>query len=79
MDKNKELIKIFKEVFNITKNQDDFVLLSQNNLEQWDSLNHLNLIIKLEEIFELDISPEEMSELVSFQKIVDYLDNNKIK
>lgn len=79
MSKNIELIKIFKEVFNLDNTTEDFYQLSQKNLDEWDSLNHLNLIIKLEEMFKIDISPEEMAELVSFEKILIYLDRDNSK
>ena len=48
MSKNIELIKIFKEVFNLDNTTEDFYQLSQKNLDEWDSLNHLNLLTFLD-------------------------------
>jgi len=35
-----------------------------DNLEEWDSLNHLNLIATFEEEFSIDIEPEEIPEMM---------------
>lgn len=41
----------------------------QNQLEEWDSLAHLKLIMKLEQELNISISMEEVSELTSVDKI----------
>ena len=40
-----------------------------NQLEEWDSLAHLKLIMKLEQELNISISMEEVSELTSIDKI----------
>lgn len=42
---------------------------SQLNCEKWDSLHHLNLIVELEDEFDLEFEPEEISEMKSFAKV----------
>jgi acyl carrier protein len=37
--------------------------LTPNNVKNWDSLNHLNLICFFEEEFLIDIEPEEIIEM----------------
>ena len=44
--------------------------LSQEEVDNWDSLQHLNLILAIEEEFEISISPEEATEMLNFQLIV---------
>lgn len=43
---------------------------SQKEVEAWDSLRHLNLIVELEEAFNISYEPEEIGEMTSFDKIV---------
>ena len=42
---------------------------SQKNLSIWDSLQHLNLIVELEESFNLEFEPEEIGDMNSLEKI----------
>jgi acyl carrier protein len=51
--------------------------LTQKNVTFWDSLRHLNLIVELEEKFEVSFEPEEISEMITFKKVIYFL-NQKI-
>jgi len=51
--------------------------LRQENVNFWDSLKHLSLIVALEEKYSVSFEPEEMSEMISFEKVIFYL-NQKI-
>ena len=42
---------------------------SQDNVDNWDSLKHLDLIVALEEEFEISIPIEEVGHLTSFKII----------
>jgi len=42
---------------------------SSDNIDAWDSLKHLNLIMALEEEFEITISDEEIGNLINFKLI----------
>lgn len=47
---------------------------SPDTLEQWDSLSHVQLVLKLEKEFDIKISPEEgIEHFTSFKSIVDHL------
>ncbi|MDL1914031.1 MAG: acyl carrier protein [Bergeyella sp.] len=43
----------------------------QENIENWDSLRHLNLIVELEDRFDVSYEPEEISEMTSLDKIME--------
>lgn len=60
---------IMASVFEINKTQlkENF---SQKEVEAWDSLRHLNLIVELEEAFNISYEPEEIAEMTSFDKVV---------
>jgi acyl carrier protein len=42
---------------------------SSDNIENWDSLRHLNLILALEEEFAISIPDEEVGNLVNYKLI----------
>ena len=42
---------------------------SSDNIENWDSLRHLNLILALEEEFGVSIQDEEVGNLVNYKLI----------
>ncbi len=46
---------------------------SPENVENWDSLGHLNLIVALEEEFELKFTDDEISEMLNFKLIEEIL------
>lgn len=43
---------------------------NQNNTENWDSLHQLNLVVELEDAFDITLEPEEISEMTSVSDIV---------
>ncbi len=44
--------------------------LSQADVDTWDSLQHLNLILAIEEAFGISITPEESTEMLNFSLVV---------
>ena len=69
-----KVLSILKEVFEIN---DIDTTCSQSNCEQWDSMNQLNLVLALEEAFDISLEPEEIGEMKSFQDIMKLL-NEKL-
>ena len=47
-------------------------------MEQWDSLKHTNLIIALEEAFNISFTPDEMIEMLNF-KLIKIILTQKLK
>jgi len=56
------IIEIMKSVFNT-----DAITIAtdQYNCDKWDSLHHLNLIVELEDAFDMEFEPEEIAEMKS--------------
>lgn len=48
---------------------------SQDNCEKWNSLQHLNIIVALEEVFGVLFKPEDMAKMKSIKKIEQILAN----
>ncbi len=51
---------------------------SADTIETWDSLRHLNLIIALEEEFEVTIPDEEVGNMVNY-KLIELVINDLLK
>ena len=49
------------------------------NLEQWDSINHLNLIAIFEDEFSIDIEPEEIPQMMQSYHTFSSFIENKIR
>jgi acyl carrier protein len=47
---------------------------SPDTIENWDSLNHLNVVLALEQEFSIQFMPEEIEELLSVECIAALLD-----
>lgn len=49
---------------------------SPEDIKNWDSVKHLNLVLALEEEFDVAFTDEQIVELLSYQAIVDTLASN---
>ena len=67
-DIESDLFKIFAKVFGLMDNSINMGT-SQENLENWDSLNHILLIVEIEKKFDIKFKVGEISELNSVKKI----------
>ena len=48
---------------------------SPDSIESWDSLRHMNLVLALEEEFEISLKDEEIFEMQDYKKIKFILKN----
>jgi len=64
----KKLKIIFSQIFEINISQiNDHS--SSDNIERWDSLNHTNLIVALEQAFEVSFTADEIIDMLNFKQI----------
>lgn len=47
---------------------------TSENIETWDSVHHLNLILALEQEFALQFEPEEIDEMTGIRSVLAILD-----
>lgn len=68
MDHKKQIKQVMSAVFSVPV---DSITneSSKDNIATWDSLKHLNLVLALEEEFEISIPDEEVGNLINFQLI----------
>jgi acyl carrier protein len=50
---------------------------TQKDIAKWDSLQHLNLIVEIEDKYDVSIDPEDISEMVSIDKIIEIIKKYK--
>ena len=65
---NEKLNKIFVEVFKLDSIPENF---RKDENESWDSLKHLSLIVEIEIAFDISLTPDEISTIVSFSSALD--------
>ncbi len=66
--------KVMANVFN-----EDIININENstidNIEKWDSIGHMNLIVALEEEFDTVFDDEDIEILVNYKNILKVLEN----
>jgi len=50
---------------------------SPDNVETWDSIQHLNLVMALEQEFGVQFSPEEIEQLLSVELVASLVEEKK--
>lgn len=77
MDNHEKLKQLIADVFevDISEVNDN---TSQETLEMWDSIHQMNLVFSLEEVFEIQLSDEEVIHLQSFEQIKNVLQDKDI-
>ena len=48
---------------------------SADTIESWDSLKHMNLVVALEEEFEIEFKDDEIIEMMNYLLIIEVLKN----
>ena len=67
---------LFKNTFNIK--DEDISKASQNNLKNWDSVNHMNLILAIEKEFDITLDNNDVIKLSDFKSCFQLIKNKLI-
>ena len=73
MDIRKELQEIFRKVFF----DDELVLFDEmtaDDVEDWDSLSHINLITEIEKKFHIEFTTSEMMDAKNVGEFIGYIE-----
>lgn len=70
-----KIIKIMSEVFEVPESEFPEII-KQEDIDNWDSIRHLNLVVELEEAFDKTFEPEQIAEMTSLDKIVSIINEN---
>ena len=66
--------KVFVDTFGITEEQ--AVSLKYQDIVEWDSVGHMDLISELEEAFDIAIGTEDIVNLNSYETGLEIIDKN---
>lgn len=69
-----KLKNVLVDVFNITSEQVD-LNTGRDDIIEWDSLGHLRLFLEIEQVFNVNFSIDEISELNKIESIIDNIIN----
>lgn len=67
------LIKIITEVFEI-KESEIHPGLSKDDVSNWDSLKHMDLVVSLESEFNIELEIEDIIKLVTIKDIIEVVE-----
>lgn len=74
MDSFSQIRTLMVNIFNVI--EDEITLeTSREDLESWDSLQHLNLMLALEQEFDLTLDVDDLGILTSVDAILRYLNS----
>ena len=67
---------LFKNTFSIK--DEDINKASQNNLKNWDSVNHMNLILAIEKEFDITLDNNDVIKLSDFRSCFQLIKNKLV-
>jgi acyl carrier protein len=70
---NEELLRQIQQLFKQAMGDEVEVTMNseKDEIAEWDSINHLNLVVELESAFQLGLSMEEIEKLNSVKHIME--------
>jgi acyl carrier protein len=75
-DTRARLVKCFAAIFpDLSEGQIDSA--SSTNMNEWDSVATVTLITLIEEEFGIEVEADDLERLVSFDSVLDYLEQGK--
>lgn len=69
---DEKIVDLLSVVFDVEREQIN-EQSNVDNLEKWDSINHMHLVVALEEEFGVEFEDDEAVSLISFELIRSYL------
>lgn len=72
-----ELNKIFQDTFNDDSINLDFDT-SADDIEEWDSISHVQLVFAIETRFDVKFSNQEILSLIDIKSILDLVSQKKV-
>lgn len=64
--------QILANTFNIS-NEEVLKNLGMEDVNNWDSLSHMNLIVCIEDEFKIELTGDDISEMITFDQIRDVI------
>jgi len=77
---NKEIFDTVTEVFREIVDDEDLIITPETNastIDDWDSYNHINLIVALETRFEVSFTTKEIGSMTCVGDLLSLLDDKR--
>ena len=74
--KIEDLIEIFTSVFPDSNIQNSILNLQLGDIEEWDSQGHLNLLLSIEDFYNIRFTMDQMAEIKSIKQIIEVLEGH---
>jgi acyl carrier protein len=71
---HQKVVAIFADIFQV-EIESDVEDIHRDETEAWDSVNHLRLVVEIEEVFEAALSDEEVATIASLRDVEKLLIN----
>jgi acyl carrier protein len=65
-----KLKKIMSQILGVTENEIS-INSSPDNISSWDSLKHMNLVLAIEQGFNISFDDEDIIQMLSFEIIIE--------
>ena len=82
MSQNKQILIKLQSIFRVIFDDDSIKLNSNTtaeDIEEWDSLNQIRIILACEKEFSVNLNPREINEFVNIGEMVEHLFSKNVK
>ena len=82
MSQNKQILIKLQSIFRVIFDDDSIKLNSNTtaeDIEEWDSLNQIRIILACEKEFSVKLNPREINEFVNIGEMVEHLFSKNVK
>ena len=82
MSQNKQILIKLQSIFRVIFDDDSIKLNSNTtaeDIEEWDSLNQIRIILACEKEFSVKLNPREINDFVNIGEMVEHLFSKNVK
>ena len=74
MKSTHQLIEVFEDLFGESIKELPKEELSIDTVHNWDSLNHLRLMMAVEDVYKVELSPDDFQKLTTYSELEKFLE-----
>jgi len=74
MKRTHQLIEVFEDLFGESIKELPKEELSIDTVHNWDSLNHLRLMMAVEDVYKVELSPDDFQKLTTYSELEKFLE-----
>tara|TARA_B100001287_G_scaffold106033_1_gene89227 strand:+ start:7404 stop:7634 length:231 start_codon:yes stop_codon:yes gene_type:complete len=74
---NNKLVKLLSDVFEMKENEINIDLV-KNDIDSWDSLKQMDLVLSIENNYDISLEMEEIVKMSSIKSIVEIIESKNL-